>query len=97
MKRIQVQVKHNNKGEYLIVKYGNLIYHSDDEVAWLMGISMERYQKLLLDEFNNVIFTYLNELYFYNLDSAIIAAEWLQKNIMPYILLKELNPNIVIE
>ena len=103
MNDIQVKVcsNRNRNGDiinyYLYVYRNGVTFHEDAQVANIMGVSEEYYQNLLKTKFKHLVEVFHGEIYISSFDNACIVAEWLQENIMSYILLKELNPDTIIK
>ena len=93
-----IHIDNNNEGYFCYVIYKDEIYWSDFEIADLMGISINYYTNLMKINFGDKVKLYADQfVYISNYDDVLEVKEWLKKNIMPYIILKELNPDIVIE
>ena len=99
MDKLKIEIGHNNYGYYIIIKWGKLECRTDASIARLMGVSEKYYCNLLKDKFKNKITIDESKtlVYINGKDNALEIVKWLQENIMSYILLKELNPDIIIE
>ena len=80
---------------FISLFYDGNRYSADSNIAHVMGVSKKYYQNLLMNKFAGKIIIEYDDMYIKDEDDANEIAKWLEENIMPYILLKELNPNIV--
>ena len=94
--KIKIVTDCNPYGYFLQIHYEDEVIANDRKIARLMGVSKKYYQNLFINKFTDVIHISENEIYINSEDDALEIAQWLQENIMSYILLKELNPNNII-
>ena len=94
---LEVLVECSRNRYFIVVIYNEKRYSIDDDVAELMGVSLECYQNLIKNKFPGKIIMRNWDMFMNNKEDANEIAEWLRENIISYIILKELNPDTVIK
>lgn len=109
MKEITIELeKDNSYGYYVLIWFGkNEYYTSDKEISNLLGMTLNTYHNLILSQFeckihdikyghiydNDIL---IKELYFDKKDIGEEFRKWLKDNIDNYLVMKELNPDMLI-
>lgn len=93
--RLKVFLDVNIHGRYIKLIYDSNSYTFDFEVARLMGVSLEYYNHLLMYKFNAIVID--KSLYFSCIEDSEKAKKWLEENIEYYLIMKELNPNNILD
>ena len=94
---MELEIKSNSNGFFIIIYYKHQIYSLDEEISELMGVSSRYYREKIKNVCNNKIIMQHEQIFIIDYLECIKFKEWLEENIMMYMLLKELNPDIYLE
>ena len=98
MGNYNILLDNGDMGYYIVIyyKYNEYEdeYRTDVSIANLMGMSLKYYINLMKTNFGDKIILIHNSIFIPNKKDILEIKKWFEENIMSYILLKELNPNI---